>query len=119
MSKQIHTFLLPVEDSFRTNRGPAKSTPVLVKAGSSLILNSGRGGGGGPSNGAPSLADCTSVDDSSDKAPALHDPVLYLNFCSSVVANTLMSIVNYDGSEVVPSGQQNRVLSCEWDIGIL
>ena len=40
--------------ALRTDMGPAKSTPVYVKAGSSLTLNLGRGGGGGPRNGAPS-----------------------------------------------------------------
>ena len=44
--KQIHT-LFPFVNLSLVYSGPAKSTPVYVKAGCSFTLKSGRGGGGG------------------------------------------------------------------------
>ena len=47
---------LPVQlgPSVQINNGPAKSTPVKLKAGSSFTLHTGKGGGGGVGNGFPS-----------------------------------------------------------------
>ena len=45
--KAYPTLLLSAKPLVLIYSGPAKSTPVNVKAGSSLTLNSGSGGGGG------------------------------------------------------------------------
>ena len=45
--RHIQTLLLLTSPLVLIYSGPAKSTPVYVNAGSSLILNSGSGGGGG------------------------------------------------------------------------
>ena len=52
--RQIHTLLSVVALPTLTKRGPAESTPVNVKGGSSLTLKSGKGGAEGPTQGLPS-----------------------------------------------------------------
>ena len=54
VNRQIHTFCEPVAWSTQMVSGPAKSTPVYEKAGSSFTRKTGRGGGGGLLKGAPS-----------------------------------------------------------------
>ena len=55
VKRQIHTFHEPVTWSTRIVSGPAKSTPVYEKAGSSFTRNIGRGGGGGLLKGLPQI----------------------------------------------------------------
>ena len=47
VNRQIHTLLFVVDPLSLTYSGPARSTPVYEKAGDSVTVHSGRGGGGG------------------------------------------------------------------------
>ena len=69
------------------------------------------------------LADNASVNYGSNEAPSLHNPITLSDFGERlfypIVTHSLMSILNYEGSELVPSGQKDRVLGSKRDIGML
>lgn len=55
VNRQIHTFCELVAWSARMVSGPAKSTPVYEKAGSSFTRKVGRGSGDGLLRGLPQI----------------------------------------------------------------
>jgi len=109
VNKQIHVLPVLLGPSVRIIKGPAKSTPVKLNAVSSFTLLTGKGGGGGAGNCAPSnsATNYTPVYDCSDQTSALHDPESPSYFCQSlsytIVQYTLVSIIDYKRSQGVTS----------------